>query len=125
MAISLVGLTGDFRLHHASGETGINLDTFDLTYRPEEKTFVKDYKGEARGFGVTAVMSTIRITGEVAAKASAPYTTTFTAAMTFANTIDGFGQTAGGCYADEVEISNSREGWQRFSATYTRNAAIT
>lgn len=123
MAVTLVSLT-NFQKGIEAAETGINVTRFNASYEPEFKEFVKDYKGEVRGFAIAATMARYRVEGHVAGSTGV-MATVFGTAQTFANDVDGFGITAGGIYADNTEIDQTNEGWRTLSATYTRHAAVT
>lgn len=120
---TLVDLSG-FQRGVEADETSMNIESFDVTYTPEFKDFVLDKSGEKRGFAIGAVESKVSFKGEVTATSSGVIAITFGTAFVPGNDVDGFGQTAGGCYADSVTISQSRAGFRSISIEMSRNAGI-
>jgi len=120
---SLVSLSG-FQYGITADETAINIRTIETASRPEYKTTLTNKSGTVRGFAVGDPMAEITVTGEttgsngiVAAVAGTAYV--------LANSVDQFGQTTGGCYADSMTISQNRDGFKDFSITFTRYGAVT
>ncbi len=120
---SLVSLSG-FQRGVEADETSMNIESFDVTYTPEFKDFVLKKSGEKRGFAIAATESKISFKGEVTATSLGVMAITFGTAFVPANDVDGFGQTAGGCYADSVTISQSRTGFRSISVEMSRNSNI-
>lgn len=123
MAVSLKGITTVQRGIELD-ETGINVDSFNVTYEPEFKQHLNGYDGHVVTTAIGNTKSTISVSGEWKSGASGLVATAFATAQSFANDVDGYGQSAGGAYADRVEIGQSRDGFRMFSATYTRHAAV-
>lgn len=109
---------------NAAAETGIQLETFSVTYRPPFKDKKVDYKGEVIGWAMTDQLSKdIRIAGRViTATTSGLMAVVFSVAVTLANSIDDFlavtsGDSDGGVYFDEITIDSSNEGWRMFNGS--------
>ncbi len=124
MATTIKGITTVQRGIEAA-ETGINVETFDVTYKPEFKDFLTDYTGHVAITAIADTMSTISVTGDWYTGNTGLVATAFATTIAFGNDIDGYGQTAGGTYADEVTIGQSRDGFRKFSATWTRHKNVT
>lgn len=123
MAAVLVNLSGFIR-GCGTAETGINVESFDVSARPEFKDFLNDYAGEVKGFAVGPIMSEITISGEYTGTGGVMFSNVGTAFVP-SNTVDYFFQTVGGCYPDSMDVSNSRDGFRRVTVKYTRNKGVT
>lgn len=123
MAATLVSLSG-FTRGIASDETGINIESLDINSRPEFKDFLNGKDGMVRGFAVGDIMSEITISGEVSGTTGVMLVAVGTAFVP-TNSVDNFTQTAGGCYPDSVDLTQSRDGFKRISAKFTRNKNVT
>jgi len=123
MAATLVSLSG-FTRGISSDESGINIESLDVSSRPEFKDFVNGKDGLVRGFAVGDVMSEITISGEVLSTAGIMNIAIGTAFVP-TNSVNNFGQSAGGCYPDSVSLTQSRDGFKKVSAQFTRNANVT
>ena len=121
MAATLVNLSG-FQRGCEAAETGINLDSYDVSSKPEYKDFIKNYLGEVIGFAAGPVMSEISISGEVSATTGGILSVAIGTALVPANDVNQFGQSAGGCYPDSFDQSQSRDGFRKVSVKLTRYA---
>lgn len=121
--MTLVNLSGAQRGVEAD-ETGLNIETFDVDSAPEYRDVLPDKVGEARGFAVSAVKSTIQISGEVFGTTGVMLMVPTTAFVP-ANDVDQFGQTAGGCYPISFKQSQSRSGFRKVSVTLERLKNVT
>ena len=123
MAAVLVNLSGFIR-GCGVAETGINVESFDVSAKPEFKDFIHNYLGEVTGFAVGPVMSEISISGEYTGTSGVLFSNVGTAFVP-GNTINFFFQTAGGCYPDSMDVSNTRDGFRKVTVKYTRHNGVT
>jgi hypothetical protein len=120
---SLVDLSGAQHGVEAD-ETGINIDTYEVSSEPEFTDILADKVGEARGFASGAVKAMITISGEVFGSTGVMAVVPTTAFVP-ANDVDQFGQTAGGCYPRTFVQSQSRTGFRKVTVTLERLKAVT
>lgn len=127
--MQLIGFTaGSFvaaKYGLTANETGINITKLELNFAPEFKVFMLDYQGEKRGFAIGAVELSGSLEGEVLLSASGLLTSTFSAAVTLANSVNGFGLTTGLVFFDSTVLSYSNTGWFTMKGDFSRNAGIT
>jgi hypothetical protein len=107
----------------AADETGILIKSYGLSFEPEFIDPLTDLVGERINEARGAVCSKISITGEVNA-GTGLIAATFYAAVTLANTKDGFGQTAGGVYMNSAKLDTSATGWKTFNGEYQRYSKL-
>lgn len=113
-------------------ETGGNLDSFEVRYYPQFKDFLSNFQGQEFIFAVPDKFNRdVTITGEqITATSTGVMAMTLTAAFVPANDIADFvaisaGSNAGGLYPNEMTISQSRDGWRRFSIPLKSSPLIT
>ena len=116
MAATLVNLTG-YQVGIQADETGINIESFEVTYKPEAKEYQKDRLGQKIGFSVLPTEAEISVEGQVNS-ALGLMAATFTTAVTLANVTNAFGPTTGGIYLDSVSLKQSREPGKMLSASF-------
>jgi hypothetical protein len=121
-SVTLVGLSG-YQWGVEAEETGINIESYEITYRPEFKEFNKNKSGEKKGFAVGDSEAEITIAGEVSGSTGL-MAATFASATTIANDAALFGLSAGGVYLDEVTESQSREGFRSVSFKFTKTKGV-
>jgi len=121
-AVTLVNLTG-YQWGVESDETGINIESFEATIKPEQKEFLKDKKGSKIGFAVDVPEAEYTISGEVSGSTGL-MAATFATAVTVANDHAEFGMSAGGIYLDEVNPSQSRNGFRKITFKLSQNIGI-
>ncbi len=116
MGATLVNETG-YQPGVEADESGINVENFDVEYKPESKEFLKNRVGSKIGFSVLDVEADITVDGEVNA-ATGLMSASFSAAVVLANDTDQFGLTSGGIYLDSVNIKQNRENAKLRSASF-------
>lgn len=121
-AITLVNASG-YQWAVETEETGVNVESFSVNYKPEQKEYLRSIKGTKIGFAVDDPEGSISISGEVNGS-SGLLAATFAAATTVANDHADFGLTSGGVYMDDVTIEQGRQAWKKFSGTFTKNKNI-
>jgi len=121
-AVTLVNASG-YQWGVETNETGINVESHEVTYKPEQKEYLLDRVGTKIGFAVDDPEASISVQGEVSGS-SGLMAAGFTSAVTVANDHADFGVSSGGVYMDEVTLSQGRAAWKKFSATYTKNKSI-
>lgn len=120
--MTLVNLVG-FQRGVELDETALNIETFDVTTRPEYKEFLKDKVGEKRGFAVAQPEQEITVVGEISG-GTGLMAGTFAAAQTLANDVDYFGMVDGAIFMDEATVSQGREAWKNLNWKGSRNGNI-
>lgn len=123
MGTTLVGLT-NFQYGVELDETGVNIQRYSVSSKPEFKDYVHNKSGNKRGFAGGDIESDITLNAQVAGSTGIMAATAFTA-LTLANDVDNFGQTAGGVYVDEFTQEQSYNGFREVSVKMSRNAGIT
>jgi hypothetical protein len=121
-AITLVNLSGH-QYGVEADETGINIESFDAVYRPEQKEFLRNKSGTKIGFAVDDPEGEFTVTGEVSGSTGL-MAATFAAAVTVANDTAEFGLSAGGIYLDEASPGQNRQGFRRISFKLSKNKNI-
>jgi hypothetical protein len=120
MAVTLVNLSG-FQWGIESAESGINVSSFQATYRPEFKEFLLSRTNEKIGFAAGATEVDMTVEGEVS---GALPVSAFTTAVTIANDHTEIGTPTGTVFCDEASVNQQRGGWRTFSAKLSTNAGI-
>ena len=109
----------------SAAETAINISGFRQSWS-DEKIFIENKAGSPTGFVHNfMVASTCTITGET--NVSGLATTlgvAFGVAETIANSVDGYGVTAGGWYMDDPEINTERGALATATINFTRHPDI-
>jgi len=121
-AVTLVNLTG-YQFGVEADETGINIESFEATYKPEQKEFLRDRKSSKIGFAVDEPEGEFSIQGEVSGSTGL-MAATFAAAVTIVNDHAEFGLTAGGVYLDEAAPGQTRNGFRKISFKLSKNKGI-
>lgn len=121
-AITLVNLSG-YQYGVEADETGINIESFTATYRPEQKEYLRNKQNTKIGFAVDEVEAEFQVNGEVSGSTGL-MAATFATAVTLANDDDEFGLSAGGAYLDEAVISQSRAGYRSASFKLSKNKGL-
>jgi hypothetical protein len=102
-------------------ETGVEVQSFEVTYKPEYKVPFTSYLGQTTGFGVTDKMSLdISIEANVKGTTGLMAATTSTA-LTLANDVNTFQATPGGIYMDEVTEKQKPREWRSISMKLSSN----
>jgi len=120
--VTLVNLTG-YQWGVEANETGINVESFEATYKPEQKEYLKDRVGSKIGFAVDEPEGEFNIAGEVSGSTGL-MAATFASAVTIANDTAEFGLTSGGVYLDEASPGQSRNGFRRITFKLSKNKGI-
>jgi len=103
-------------------ETGVEIQGYEVTYKPEFKTAFKNRLGETSGFAVPTLASTdISIEATFIGGATGLMAATFITATTIANDKASFGGATGGVYLNEVSEKQSPEGFRTVSFKFTAN----
>ena len=121
-AITLVNASG-YQWGVETTETGVNVESFEATYRPEQKEYLRNITGTKVGFAVDDVEGEFSIEGEVSGS-SGLMAAGFAAAVTVGNDTADFGLSTGGVYLEEVTLSQGRQAWKRFSGRFVKNKGI-
>lgn len=121
-AITLVNLTG-YQWGVEADETGINIDSFGVTYKPEQKEFLPNRQGTKIGFAVDQPEAEISVSGEVSGSTGL-MAATFSAAITIANDTEEFGMSTGGIYLDDVNIDQNRTAFRKATFKLSKNKSI-
>jgi hypothetical protein len=121
-AVILVNLSG-YQWGVEADETGINIESFSSTYKPEQKEYLRNKSGTKIGFAVDDVEAEITAEGEVSGSTGL-MAATFATAVTLANDNAEFGLSAGGVYLDEAAISQGRSAFRKASFKFTKNKGI-
>lgn len=109
------------QLNIENAETGVEIQSFEVTYKPEYKVPFTNYQGQTTGFGVTDKMSI-----EISIDANVKGTTglmaaTTTTALVLANDTTTFQATPGGIYMDEVTEKQKPREWRSISMKLSAN----
>jgi hypothetical protein len=114
MALTLKNASGA-QLSIEAAETGVEVQSFEVTYKPEFKVPFTDYLGETTGFGVPTKMSLdIKIDANVKGNTGLMAATHITA-LTLGNDVTTFQTTPGGIYMDEVTEKQAPRAWRSIS----------
>jgi hypothetical protein len=110
----------------AEVETAINVSGFDQSWS-DEKILVENKAGSPTGFVHNfLVASTATITGETnALTLDIVMGVAFGVAETIANSVSGYGVTAGGWYMDDIAISQQRGSLSTATINFTKHPDIT
>jgi hypothetical protein len=116
----------NFKKGVVSAEDSINISDFRQGWT-NEKIFIEDKAGSPTGFVYNFLAaSTCTISGEVNTSAlTAVLGVAFGTAETVANSISGYGVTAGGFYMDDIEITQSRGALATATVNFTKHPDIT
>ncbi len=120
---TLISLSG-FQYGITADETAINIESISINSKPEFKKTVTNKSGTVLGFAVGEPMAEITVTGETTGT-NGIVAAVATSAYVLANSVDQFGQTTGGCYADSLTITSNRDAFRQLSITFTRYKAVT
>lgn len=109
----------------ASAETAINISGFTQRWT-DEKVMVEDKGGSPTGFVHNFLKTTnCTITGETnVSDLSTVGGFAFGVAETIANSVSGYGVTAGGWYMDDFEIAQERGSLSVATANFTKHPDI-
>lgn len=102
-----------------SDETGIYIKNYSASFEPEFIDPLTDKAGERINEARGAVCAKYSISGEQAGTTGL-IASTFYAAVTLANDVDGFGLAAGSILLNSAKIEQSSTGWRSFSGEYQR-----
>lgn len=105
----------------SAAEDGINIESYRQRWE-DPKEYVRNISDSRTGFARNFdPSSTCTIAGEVnTATLPVVLGVAFGVAETIANSIDGYGVTAGGWYLDDIEISSDRGSFISTAANLTR-----
>lgn len=121
-AVTLVNLSG-WQWGVEADETSVNIESYSVTYKPEQKEFGRNKSGTKIGFAADDPEAEITIEGEVTGSTGL-LAASFTTAVTVANDHADFGLSAGTIFLDEANPSQSRDGFRRISAKLSKNKNI-
>ena len=109
-----------------SAEASINIGGFDQDWS-DEKLYIENKSGSPTGFVHNfMVASTCTITGETnTALLTGIAGVAFGVAQTIANSIAGYGVSAGGWYMDTISLSTQRSALATATIAFTRHPDIT
>jgi hypothetical protein len=120
MGATLKNLTGA-QLNIETAETGVEVQSFEVTYKPEYKVPFTDRNGQTTGFGVPDKMS-LEISIEANVKGSTGLmAATNVTALTLGNDVNTFQATPGGIYMDEVTEKQKPREWRAISMKLSSN----
>lgn len=109
------------QLNIENAEIGVEVQSFEVTYKPEYKVPFMSRLGQTTGFGVTDKMSL-----EISIEANTKGTTglmaaTTTTALVLANDTTTFQASPGGIYMDEVTEKQKPREWRSISMKLSSN----
>jgi hypothetical protein len=107
----------------AAAITGINVESRSRAYAPEYKEYLLDHVGEKLVFVIGATETKVSVKGQKTLATGLP-AIVFGTANTVMSDLDGYGQTAGGLYADSVTLNETNTGWLEFDLVASRNSKI-
>jgi hypothetical protein len=109
----------------ASAETAINISDVSESFS-DEKMFIEDKAGSPTGFVHNfMVAQQVTLVGETnTSNLNAVMGVAFGVAETIANLTSGYGVSAGGAYADSIELSRSRGSLSTATVQFTRHPDI-
>jgi len=120
MGATLKNVSGA-QLNIEAAETGVEVQSFEVTYKPEYKVPFTDRNGQTTGFGVTDKMS-LEISIEANVKGSTGLmAATNVTALTLGNDVNTFQATPGGIYMDEVTERQKPREWRAISMKLSSN----
>jgi len=119
MAVTLVNASG-FAFGVAADETGMNMSTRNVTYKPEFKENLVSRQNEKIGFAIGETETEISLSGEVH---GALVATAFATATTLAETPALF-SASGGVYLNEATLDQGRSAWKTASLKFSMNHGI-
>lgn len=120
---TLVNLSG-YQHGIETDETGINVTSFNVASKPEFIDPALTKAGERRGMAVGAIMSEVKIAGQVTGTAGV-MAVVATTAFVPANDVDQFGQSAGGCYAISFTQNQTQTTFRDVDVSFERYAGVT
>ncbi len=118
MSVTLVPSSLGFGWGTPTTETGINVDKFTLTVKPEIDEFLPGPDGEAICMAIGDPMGDLDISGEIKGN-SGVMAATFTTAFVPSNNVNAFGRTQGGFYLKEGERDYSRGTWNKANTKFS------
>lgn len=119
--ITYVNLTG-FQRGVELDEAAMNIESIEITVKPEFIDGLVGKDGHVRGEGRGAAESEITLKGEISGLTGV-MAATFYAEATVANDVDYFGAT-GDVYFNEATVTQEREGWKSVSIKGQRKPGI-
>lgn len=120
---NLVGLSG-YQHGIELDETGINVTSFVVASKPEFIDAALTKVGERRGMAVGAIMSEVKIAGQVTGTGGV-MAVVATTAIVPANDVDQFGQSTGGCYAVSFTQNQTQTTFRDVEVNLDRYAGVT
>jgi len=99
-------------------ETGINIESFKLSVKPEVDVYLEGQDGQAICNAVGDPMGDLDIEGEFKSS-SGVVAATFTSAFTPSNSVTYLGRSAGGFYLKDGSVELSRSGWKKISTKFS------
>jgi hypothetical protein len=121
-SVTLVNLSG-WQWGIEADETALNVSSYSVAYRPEQKEFARNKSGTKIGFAVDDTEAEISIEAEVTGSTGV-MGGSFSAAITVANDHALFGLSAGNVYLDEATESQTRDGFRSVSLRLSKNKNI-
>jgi len=107
----------------ATGEGGMNTETFKLAIKPEIDVYLEGIDGQAICNAIGDPMADLEIVGEYKA-ATGVVASTFISAFTPNNSVTYFGRTQGGFYLKEGAIELGRSSWKKVSTKFSSRFGI-
>ena len=109
----------------SSTESSINISSFRERFE-NPKEYIFDIYGGRTGFAHDFdPNSTVTIEGEVTTALTGVFGASFGAALTVANSTDGYDTTTGDYLLDDIELSASRDSFQSATLNLTRLNGVT
>lgn len=122
-AVTLVNLTG-FTWGIPSDEDSINVSQFRVIVEPEFKVFAMSRINEARGFAIGEAKAEVDVEGEITGSTGIMAATVATAGYNPNNATNFWGAPSTGLYLNRGEVTMSRDGFEKMSASFSCNAGI-
>ena len=124
MALTLVPNSLNLQFgFQSTGETGIIIDSFKVSVKPEVDEYLAGIDGLAVCNAVGSPMGDLDIEGEYAGS-SGVNAATMVAAFTPSNSTTYFGRSSGGWYLKEGSIEINRSGWKKSSTKFSSRFGI-
>lgn len=119
MSLTLVPSNLGFQYGFAgTGETGINVESFKLTVKPEIDEYLAGIDGQAVCNAVGDPMGDLDIEGEFKSSTGV-VAAVFTTAFSPSNSTTYFGRSQGGWYLKEGGLELGRSAWKKVSTKFS------
>jgi len=107
----------------ATGEVGINAESFKLSVKPEVDAYLEGIDGQAICNAVGDPMGDLEISGEFKSSTGV-VAATFITAFTPGNSATYFGRSAGGLYLKEGSVEIGRSSWKKVQTKFSSRFGI-